>query len=115
MNTLTRIDTHVFNVSPKTNWVFIAATDSDGAVGWGEASLIGWEPLLVAATAHLAPDWLGLSLDDAASQLRVSPQSPGGLVATRSPARCCRRGPACWCRPGKWRLRRCWGRYSAPR
>ena len=80
MNTLTRIDTHVFNVSPKTNWVFIAVTDSDGAVGWGEASLIGWEPMLVAAAAHLAPDWLGLSLDDAASQLRVSPQSPGGLV-----------------------------------
>ena len=67
MNTLTRIDTHVFNVSPKTNWVFIAATDSDGAVGWGEASLIGWEPMLVAAAAHLAPDWLGLSLDDAAT------------------------------------------------
>ena len=41
MNTLTRIETHVFNVSPKTNWVFIAVTDSDGAVGWGEASLIG--------------------------------------------------------------------------
>ena len=36
--------------------------------------------MLVAAAAHLAPDWLGLSLDDAASQLRVSPQSPGGLV-----------------------------------
>ncbi|MCX7232480.1 MAG: hypothetical protein NTY26_03270 [Burkholderiales bacterium] len=49
-------------------------------MGWGEASLIGWEPMLVAAAAHLAPDWLGLSLDDAASQLRVSPQSPGGLV-----------------------------------
>jgi galactonate dehydratase len=80
MNTLTRIETHVFNVSPKTNWVFIAVTDSDGAVGWGEASLIGWEPMLVAAAAHLAPDWLGLSLDDAATQLRVSPQSPGGLV-----------------------------------
>lgn len=81
MNTLTRIDAHVVNVSPKTNWVFIAVTDSSGSVGWGEASLIGWEPLLLAATAHLAPDWLGLSLDDAARQLRVSPQSPGGLVA----------------------------------
>ena len=62
MNTLTRIDTHVFNVSPKTNWVFIAVTDSDGAVGWGEASLIGWEPMLVAAVSP-ASDTLEIQFD----------------------------------------------------
>ncbi|MBU3740495.1 MAG: hypothetical protein FGM55_16280, partial [Rhodoferax sp.] len=80
MSTLTRIDTHVLNVSDKTNWVFLCATDDRGATGWGEASLIGWEPLLQAAAQHLAPQWLGLDLDRLQA-LRPSAQSPGGLVA----------------------------------
>ena len=64
MSPLTRIDTHDFNVSPISNRVFIAvtATYSDGAVGWGEASLIGWEPMLVAAVSP-ASDTLEIQFD----------------------------------------------------
>jgi galactonate dehydratase len=80
MSTIARIETHVFNVSVKTNWVFIAVTAADGRTGWGEASLIGWEPMLVAASRALALEWEGRTLADAQAGLRVSPQSPGGLV-----------------------------------
>ena len=80
MSTLARIETHVFNVSAKTNWVFIAITAADGRTGWGEASLIGWEPMLVEASRALALEWEGKPLTDAQAGLRVSPQSPGGLV-----------------------------------
>ena len=80
MSTIARIETHVFNVSAKTNWVFISVTAADGRTGWGEASLIGWEPMLVTATRELALEWEGRTLVDAQAGLRVSPQSPGGLV-----------------------------------
>jgi galactonate dehydratase len=80
MSTIARIEAHVFNVSAKTNWVFIAVTAADGRTGWGEASLIGWEPMLVAASRTLALEWEGRPLADAQAGLRVSPQSPGGLV-----------------------------------
>lgn len=80
MKHIVQITPHLFNVSAKTNWVFISVTDSDGQVGWGEASLIGWEPLLVEATRALAGGWQGSSLADAQRSLRVSAQSPGGLV-----------------------------------
>ena len=80
MSTIARIEPHVFHVSAKTNWVFISVTSTDGRTGWGEASLIGWEPLLVSATRELALQWEGRPLVDAQVGLRVSPQSPGGLV-----------------------------------
>lgn len=80
MSTIACIEPHVFHVSAKTNWVFIAVTSSDGRTGWGEASLIGWENHLVAATLELSLEWKGRSLADAQVQLRASPQSPGGLV-----------------------------------
>ena len=80
MSTIARIETHVFNVSAMTNWVFIAVKAADGRTGWGEASLIGWEPMLVAASRALALEWEGRPLADAQAGLRVSPQSPGGLV-----------------------------------
>jgi galactonate dehydratase len=80
MSNIARIEAHVFNVSAKTNWVFIAVSSSDGRRGWGEASLIGWEPMLLTATHELALKWEGQSLIAAQAGLWVSPQSPGGLV-----------------------------------
>ena len=60
--TIAGIEAIVVNVSPKTNWTFIAAIDGDGAVGWGECSLNGWEELLAAALirdiAPAAPYWV---------------------------------------------------------
>src|SRR5215471_7867910 len=66
----------VVNVSPKTNWTFVAVTTRDGRMGWGECSLNGWEPLLTAYAQMLARD-----AGDAVSLLRYVPHSPGGLVA----------------------------------
>ena len=54
MATIAAIEPVVVNVSPKTNWTFVAVTDGDGATGWGECSLNGWEELLVAETARLS-------------------------------------------------------------
>jgi galactonate dehydratase len=78
---ITRIRSHSFNVSDKTNWFFICVETDDGARGWGEASLNGWEPLLEASTGLRAAELTGLDLQDAAARVRPAPQSPGGLIS----------------------------------
>ena len=80
MITIAQIDSHVLHVSPKTNWWFLSVTDSTGAVGWGEGSLNGWEPMLDAMCRHVKSNWLGLSLNQAQQQVRCAPASPGVLV-----------------------------------
>jgi len=80
MTTIARIENHVLHVSPKTNWWFLSVTDSSGAVGWGEGSLNGWEPMLDTVCQQWQTDWLGLDLDQAQHQVRAAPASPGGLV-----------------------------------
>lgn len=81
MIAIAALDPVVVNVSPKTNWSFIAVTASDGATGWGECSLNGWEPLLVAQAQMLARDAAGRDLDAADDLVRYLPHTPGGLVA----------------------------------
>src|SRR6185436_3222671 len=81
MTAIAALEPVVVNVSPKTNWSFIAVTASDGAIGWGECSLNGWEPLLVAQAQMLARDAAGRDLDAADDLVRYLPHSPGGLVA----------------------------------
>jgi galactonate dehydratase len=71
----------VVNVSPRTNWTFVAVTTTDGATGVGECSLNGWEPLLEAYCAMLAPQARECPLDATDALLRYVPHSPGGLVA----------------------------------
>ncbi|MFO1413370.1 MAG: mandelate racemase/muconate lactonizing enzyme family protein [Burkholderiales bacterium] len=70
----------VCNVSPKTNWTFVKVTTDDGAVGVGECSLNGWEPLLTSYCAMLAPRLAGCDVDAAVARLAYVPHSPGGLV-----------------------------------
>jgi galactonate dehydratase len=70
----------VVNVSAKTNWTFIEVATTGGAVGIGECSLNGWEPLLVAQAQMLARDAVGCALDDAGTLVRYVPHAPGGLV-----------------------------------
>lgn len=70
----------VVNVSPKTNWTFVALTTSDGFTGWGECSLNGWEPLLVAQAEMLAREAAGQPIDDVGALARYVPHVPGGLV-----------------------------------
>jgi galactonate dehydratase len=81
MATIAAIETTVVNVSPKTNWTFVAVADSDGATGWGECSLNGWEELLVAETARLSRVAIGRDAAPAGDLVRYLPHSPGGLVA----------------------------------
>jgi galactonate dehydratase len=81
MTAIAALEPVVVNVSPKTNWSFIAVTASDGAIGWGECSLNGWEPLVVAQAQMLARDAAGRDLDAADQLVRYLPHSPGGLVA----------------------------------
>jgi galactonate dehydratase len=71
----------IVGVSPKTNWAFVSLTTGDGATGWGECSLNGWEPLLVAQAEMLARDAAGRTLDDVERLVRYVPHLPGGLVA----------------------------------
>lgn len=81
MPLITRIRSHSFHVSDKTNWFFICVETDDGARGWGEASLNGWEPLLEASTGLRAAELTGLDLHAAAARVRPAPQSPGGLIS----------------------------------
>jgi galactonate dehydratase len=81
MTTIATLEPVVVNVSPKTNWTFVAITTADGATGWGECSLNGWEHLLVPQTQALARDAVGRDLDGVGDLVRYFAHSPGGLVA----------------------------------
>jgi len=81
MATIASLEPVVVNVSPKTNWTFVAVTLADGATGWGECSLNGWEPLLVAQAQMLAADARGRDAAEVGDLVRYLPHSPGGLVA----------------------------------
>ena len=70
----------VVNVSATTNWTFVWLSTDDGATGWGECSINGWEPLLVAQADMLAREVAGRDLDAVLDLARYVPHIPGGLV-----------------------------------
>jgi galactonate dehydratase len=72
---------YAFNVSPKTNWYFIAVRTDDGRTSWGEASLNGWEPVLGVILDTFHRGLVGATVEDAHRSLKASPRSPGGLAA----------------------------------
>ncbi len=78
--TLTDLRTHVLNVSPKTNWVFVTAHDRDGNVGLGEASLNGMEPIVREAVRMQAQALIGMDVSTARDAIEVLPRGPGGLA-----------------------------------
>jgi galactonate dehydratase len=80
MSKIAVVEPLVVNVSPKTNWTFVAVTTDDGDTGWGECSLNRWEPLLVASVHMLSRDIVGASVDAAFNVTRYLPHSPGGMV-----------------------------------
>jgi galactonate dehydratase len=80
MSKLAVIEPLVVNVSPKTNWTFVAVTTDVGETGWGECSLNRWEPLLVASVDMLSGDIAGCTLEAAFDAVRYIPHSPGGLA-----------------------------------
>ena len=81
MSRIAAIEAVVVNVSPKTNWTFLAVTTDAGVTGWGECSLNRWEPLLTAYTEIIARDLVGCEFVVATDGIRYLPHSPGGLVA----------------------------------
>jgi galactonate dehydratase len=81
MSRIASIEAVAVNVSPKTNWTFIAVRTDTGETGWGECSLNRWEPLLTAYAGVIAPDIVGRDIAAAADAIRYLPHSPGGLVA----------------------------------
>jgi galactonate dehydratase len=80
MATIAAIEAIAVNVSPKTNWTFVAVTDSTHATGWGECSLNGWEDLLVAEVGRVSRAAVGSDVDRVGQVLRYIPHAPGGLV-----------------------------------
>lgn len=81
MTTISALEPIVVNISPKTNWSFIAVTTDDGATGWGECSLNGWEPLLIAQAEMLAHTARGRDIEEPGSLVSYLPHTPGGLIA----------------------------------
>ncbi len=49
------IEISVAGVTPKTSWIFVEVETMSGLVGVGEASLVGREDDVLAATRRLAP------------------------------------------------------------
>lgn len=78
---ITDIRPLVFNVTAKTNWFFLKVTLSDGAYGYGEASLNGWERPMLAYLGDVRDALVGNTVADVRPLLRTFPNSPGGLVA----------------------------------
>lgn len=72
---------HAFNVSPRTNWFFVSLQAGDGRIAWGEASLNGWEPVLVAIFEAFHRHLVGMTVAEAHRSLKARPNSPGGLAA----------------------------------
>lgn len=82
MTTIKKIDTHIFNVSSKTNWVFVSIELENHTIGWGEASLNGWEPVIKSVIDSQFQYLLGKDIVVAHLDLKIGPRSPGGLVAS---------------------------------
>ena len=80
MSKIAVVEPLVVNVSPKTNWTFVAVSTRDGHTGWGECSLNRWEPLLTASLVMLSRDIVGATFEAAFDAIRYLPHSPGGLV-----------------------------------
>ena len=80
MPNIISIEPHIFHVSGKTNWFFVAVILDNGLTGWGEASLNSWEPMIEKMINENLSHLAGLSLQEAQGRLKVSPRSPGGLV-----------------------------------
>jgi galactonate dehydratase len=74
------IESRILNVSARTNWYFVRVRTDAGFTGVGEASLNGYERLLDACLAELAPRLVGGPLDDAHPLLATYPYAPAGLV-----------------------------------
>jgi galactonate dehydratase len=80
MSHVASIEAVAVNVSPKTNWTFVAVTTDEDEIGWGECSLNRWEAMLVASIDMLSSDIVGAAVEAGFNAVRYVPHSPGGIV-----------------------------------
>jgi L-alanine-DL-glutamate epimerase-like enolase superfamily enzyme len=71
----------VVGASKRTNWIFVKVTSDDGRHGWGEATLIGHERLVVAAVEGRRSELIGLAENRALALLAPQPHDPGGRAS----------------------------------
>jgi hypothetical protein len=77
-NRISDISLWVVGASKRTNWIFVKVTSDDGRHGWGEATLIGHERLVVAAIEGRRSELIGLAENRALALLAPQPHDPGG-------------------------------------
>jgi galactonate dehydratase len=69
-------------VSPKTVWIVVRATDSDGVVGWGEATLNGREDDVVAAIRRIGRALIGAPAAPGAMRVTAGEKLPAWAAAS---------------------------------
>jgi galactonate dehydratase len=69
-------------VSPKTVWIMVRAADSDGVVGWGEATLNGREDEVAAAIGRIGHALIGAPVEPGAMRVAASEALPAWAAAS---------------------------------
>jgi len=75
-----QIDALIVNATPRTNWLFVQVETVEGLRGYGEATLVGFEDLVLAGLALLAPRFTGQSAHEVERLCQLQPGLPGGLA-----------------------------------
>jgi galactonate dehydratase len=75
-----RLEALIVNATPRTNWTFIQVETEDGLRGYGEATLVSFEDVVLASLELLKPRFLGQSAHEIERLCRLQPGVPGGLA-----------------------------------
>jgi galactonate dehydratase len=79
---ISNITPFVVNLSPKSNWFFIRATNDAGIHGYGEATLYGREPQQLAVLETLSTAVVGRSSARGLTHVHSQPLAAAGLVTS---------------------------------
>ena len=75
-----QINALIVNATPRTTWLFIQVETAEGLRGYGEATLVGFEGLVLASLALLTPRFIGQPAHEIERLCQVQPGLPGGLA-----------------------------------
>ena len=76
MSKIAKIDSFAVRAAARTIWVFLRTTDTDGRIGWGEATLQGSEAALGRAANRLVPHFIGTCSDCRPDRMAFVPAEP---------------------------------------